>query len=262
MNGAINRHMLLLLLLLCTLATVAQTVVKGVITDAVTHAPMQSVSVYFKGGKGVTSSADGSYSLLTTNSRYTTIVFSYVGYKTLSKVIKPDTEQTINVEMELADTKNNVVVKTNRRGKYTNKNNPAVELIRQVIDNKEKNRITAYDYVSYDKYEKMEVLLTKTPEKLLNNKFLKNFQFIFQNNDTTKIQGRAMLPVYINEVASKKYYRKDPEKNKEVILAEKKVNFGEYLDVNGINSYLDRLYEDVNVYDNNISLLSNQFLVR
>jgi hypothetical protein len=69
-----------------------------------------------------------------------------------------------------------------------------------------------------------------------------------------------MLPFYIDEVSTKKYYRKNPEKYKTYIIGEKKVNFGEYLDVEGMNAYLDRMYEDVDVYQNNISLLGNQFL--
>lgn len=249
MNEMKNRVGFIILLSLFSFYTsVAQTVVKGVIKDANTHQPLQSVSIYFKGGKGITSAADGSYTLVTNNSRYNQITFSYVGYKTTAKAVVPNREQVVNIEMELGDAKGDVVVKTSKRSKYTNKNNPAVELIRQVIDNKDKNRITAYDYVSYEQYEKMEVLLTKTPEKLLKSKFLKNFQFVFQNNDTTKIQGRAMLPVYMDEVTSQKYYRKNPEKNKTYITAEKKVDFGDYLDVEGINSYLDRMYEDVDVY--------------
>ncbi|MCW3106074.1 MAG: carboxypeptidase-like regulatory protein [Segetibacter sp.] len=255
-----SRLVLVLLLAGSFITPYAQTIVKGVIKDAATQQALQSVSIYFKGGKGVTSAADGSYTLTTTNSRLTVVQFSYVGYKTITKTVTPDKEQVIDIALEVADTKRNVVVKTSKRSKYSNKNNPAVELIRQVIDNKDKNRITAYDYVSYEQYEKMELLLTKTPEKLMNNKLLKNFKFIFQNNDTTKIQGRAMLPVYLDETLSQKYYRKSPEKKKTYILGDKKVNFGEYLDVEGISSYLDRLYEDVDVYENNISLLQNQFL--
>jgi hypothetical protein len=255
-----DRMICLLLLVLPFISSYAQTTVKGVIKDAATQQPLQSVSVYFKGGKGVASAPDGSYTLSTNNTRINSIQYSYVGYKTVTKTITPNKEQNIDIFLELADVKNNVVVKTNKRGKYSNKNNPAVELIRRVIDNKDKNKISAYDFVSYQEYEKKEVLLTKTPEILLNNKFLKNFEFIFQNNDTTKIQGRAMLPVYMQEVSSQKYYRKNPEKKKTVILAEKKVNFGDYLDVEGINSFLNRMYEDVDVYQNNISLLTNQFL--
>ncbi len=260
MRQVFNRAVFVLLFTATFINSYTQTIVKGVIKDAVTQQPLQSVSVYFKGGKGVTSGSDGSYTLRTDNLKVSAIHFSYVGYKTITKTILPGKEQVIDINLEVLDAKSNVTVKTNKRSKYTNKNNPAVELIRQVIDNKDKNRISAYDYVSYEQYEKMEVLLTKTPEKLMNNKFLKNFQFMFQNNDTTKIQGRAMLPVYMEEVSSQKYYRKSPEKRKTYIIGEKKVNFGDYLDVEGMNSYLERMYEDVDVYENNISLLSNQFL--
>ncbi|HEX8461694.1 MAG TPA: DUF5686 family protein, partial [Segetibacter sp.] len=238
----------------------AQTIIRGVIRDAISQQPIQSVSIYFKGGNGVTSSADGTYSISTTSEKSTVVLYSYVGYKTVTKTILPNREQEININLELADAKSNVLVKTNRRGKYTNKDNPAVELIKRVIDNKDKNKISLYDYVSYEQYEKMELLLTKTPEKLMNNKLLKNFKFVFENNDSTKIEGKAMLPVYLDETISQKYYRKNPEKTKTIVLGDKKVNFGEFLDVEGISSYLDRLYEDVDVYQNNISLLGNQFL--
>ncbi|MEJ7685358.1 MAG: carboxypeptidase-like regulatory domain-containing protein [Segetibacter sp.] len=198
---------------------------------------MQSVSVYFKGGKGVASGADGSYTLTTGNTKLTVIQFSYVGYKAVTKAIVTNKEQVVNVNLELSEGKN-VVVKTNKRGKYSNKNNPAVELIRKVIDNKSKNKISAYDYVSYEQYEKMEVSLSNTPEKLINNKLFKNFKSIFENRDSTQIKGKALLPFYLEEKISQKYYRNNPEKNNTYILGDKKVNFGEYIDVPGISSYL------------------------
>src|SRR3954453_2773144 len=222
-----NRIVLTLLLLIaCFITSYSQTVVRGIIKDAATKQPLQSVSIYFKGGKGVTSGADGAFTLTSVNPKLTTVQFSYVGYKTITKNIFPGREQEINVQLEVADSKNNVYVTTNKRSKYRNKNNPAVELIRKVIEQKDKNRISAYDYVSYSQYEKMELLLTKTPEKLLNNKLLKNWKFVFENNDSTKIEGRAMLPVYMDETFSQKYYRKNPEKNKTYILGDKKVSFG------------------------------------
>jgi len=260
MNQFRNRLILMLMLLAGTTYGFSQTVIKGVVRDAGTQQPIQSVSVYFKGGKGVTTDAEGNFTISTTNEKYTVLLFSYVGYKPVSKNVMPNREQDMIVYMDVADAKRNVTVKSSRRGKYSNKNNPAVELIRRVIDNKDKNRITNYDHVSYEQYEKMELMLTKTPEKLMNNRFLKNFKFVFQNNDTTKIQGKAMLPMYLDETISQHYYRKNPEANKTFILGEKKVDFKEYLDVEGISSYLDRLYEPIDVYENNISLLTNMFL--
>ncbi|HSU50558.1 MAG TPA: DUF5686 family protein [Segetibacter sp.] len=236
-----------------------QTIVKGVVRDAISKQPLQSVSVYVQNGKGVTTKEDGSYEYATMNTLAKNIQFSYVGYKTLSKAITPNKEQTIDVELAIADVKNTVTVKS-KRGKYSNKNNPAVELIRKVIDNKSKNRISSYDFVEYEQYEKMELSLTNKPEKLLKNKLLKNVKFVFDNVDTTKIEGKYLLPVYMTEKLSQKYFRKNPEKQKTYVLGEKQVNYGEFIDNNGIKSYMNRLYEDVDIYENNVSLLTNQFL--
>jgi hypothetical protein len=243
----------------CAKTINAQTVIKGFIRDAVTHEPMAFVSIYFQGGNGVTSNDDGSYSIETRNAKYTTLVFSYTGYKKITKKIVPETEQTLNIDLETSNALSAVVIKT-KRGKYRNKDNPAVELIDKVIANKNKNRITAYDFVQYQQYEKLELSVTNKPEKIANSRLFRNYKFILDNVDTTTLEGKALIPIYLEEKLSENYYRKNPTKNKTYILAEKKVNYGDFLDDNGITSYLKRLYADINIYDNNVVILATQFL--
>jgi len=237
----------------------AQTVISGVIKDASTQQPLSFVSVYFKGAKGIISGEDGTYKLSTVNTKLTTVEFSYGGYKIVSKKIAPGTQTIIDISME-QEAMAEVIVKTNKRTKYSNKDNPAVELIRQVIDNKSKNRINAYNYVQYQQYEKMQLSLTNKPEKLAKNKLLKNYQFVLENTDTSKIEGKSLLPVYLEENLSNHFYGKNPAKETIIPLGQKKVNFGEYIDNDGISKYISRLYADIDVYENNISILTNQFL--
>lgn len=237
----------------------AQTVISGVIKDASTQQPLSFVSVYFKGAKGIISGEDGTYKLSTVNTKLTTVEFSYGGYKVVSKKIAPGTQTIIDISME-QEAMAEVIVKTNKRAKYSNKDNPAVELIRQVIDNKSKNRINAYNYVQYQQYEKMQLSLTNKPEKLAKNKLLKNYQFVLENTDTSKIEGKSLLPVYLEENLSNHFYSKNPAKETIIPLGQKKVNFGEYIDNDGISKYISRLYADIDVYENNISILTNQFL--
>src|SRR3954447_15817363 len=94
----------------------SQTIVKGIVRDAVSKAPLQSVSVYVQGGKGVMTKEDGSYEFITVNSGTKALKFSFVGFKTISKQIIPNKEQTIDVELPVGDTSNNVTVKS-KRGK-------------------------------------------------------------------------------------------------------------------------------------------------
>ena len=255
----IIKAVLLFTISCCTISVNAQTIIKGFIKDEVTHQPMSFVSIYFQGGKGATSNDDGSYSIETNNSKLTTLIYSYAGYKKITRKIIPSTEQTINIDLELANSLSDVVIKT-KRGKYRNKDNPAVELIDKVIANKSKNQITAYDYVQYQQYEKLELSLSNKPEKIAKNRLFKNYKFILENVDTTSLEGKALIPVYLEEKLSQNYYRKDPQKNKSYILANRKVSYGEFFDENGITSYLKRLYADINIYDNNINILTTQFL--
>ena len=154
----------------------------------------------------------------------------------------------------------NLVVKSKKKINYRNKDNPAVELIRRVIANRDKNRPEFYNYVEYEQYEKLQLSLSRISEKVTNNKLLKPFQFLFQNVDTTKIPGKSLIPIYLEEKLSKNYYRKQPEKRKMILEVDRKVNYGEFVDSNGVSSYLNRLYEDVDIYDNNISLFTREFL--
>jgi hypothetical protein len=247
------------ILSLWPVAQAQQTIVKGFVRDAITKKPMSLVSVVFKNSKGVSTGDDGSYSIQTTDPKKTILVFSYVGYKPVSVEIVPNEEQLVNVEMELTAAMTEVVVKRGR-GKYRNKNNPAVELIEKVIENRDNNRITSHNYVQYQQYEKLGLSLTNKPEKLANNRLFRKYQFIIENVDTTLIEGKTLLPIYIEEKISERYLRKDPEASKTRILAEKRVNFGDFLDAKGISSYLNRLYADIDIYENNINILASQFL--
>lgn len=65
----------------------------------------------------------------------------------------------------------------------------------------------------------------------------------------------------MEEKLSQVYYRKDPKTTKEYIIAEQKSEFDpKFVDNSGLSSYFNRLYDEVEIYDNNISLLTNQFL--
>ncbi len=238
-------------------------IVTGIVKDSATGIPVSNVSVYFKNAKGVRTDSSGMYFLQAeTESPVVYVEFSIVGYKKLRIPIKQDTG-TLEISVMLHPLYNelaNVVVTKKNKAKYRNKDNPSVELIRKVIDHKAENRLEGYNSASYEKYEKLQVSLSGLTEKLKKSRFTRKFGFVFENGDTSKIEGKSISPVYLEETISKNYYQKKPERNKTVIVAQKKVDFGEFIDSRGVSTYLNRLYEDVDIYNNNLSLLTNQFL--
>lgn len=153
--------------------------------------------------------------------------------------------------------------KVPKRSKYSNKNNPAVELIRKVIEHKDENRLEGYDYAQFQQYEKVSLGLSNISEKFKNRKIFKNYQFLFEKEDSD--QGAAetayTLPAYIEERLSNIFFRKKPNKTKQFILAEKRAQFDpKFVDNDGLSAYFNKLYQDIDIYESNIELVTNQFL--
>lgn len=250
-----------LLILFSNLATAQkQTIVKGKVFDAKTKQPLPFVDVTLKGTYvGVSTDLDGQY-LIRTKNPSDSIQVSFIGYKTMTQKIIQEEKQTLDFYLEEEGLRLESVTILAKKGKYRKKNNPAVELMRKVIANRDKNNIESADYYQYDKHEKLELDFNNITEEFKQRKAFKNFDFLWEYLDTSTVNGRIYLPIYIREILGKVHYRKNPKSKKEVRDAVKMTTFDEALDDKSISSIIDLLYQDIDLYDNNVNVLDNDFL--
>ena len=238
-------------------------VIRGEVTDSATHAPVPNVSVYFKGAGGVLTDSVGHFALIAAP-RFITdqhLQFSYVGYKNAS--VKVDiglSSQTVNIALLPGGSSLQDVEVGNTKKRYRNKDNPAVELIRQVVAHRDENRMSSYNYAQYGEYEKMVMSLSNFSDKIKDSKFFQKYKFLLENVDTSTFPGKSLVPIYLDETSSQVYYRKNPSGTKKIITGRNSVDFGEFIDTRGITDWLKALYADIDIYDNNITLFTNQFL--
>ncbi len=250
----------------------SKVLIRGRLTDAKTNDPILfgNVQLLTAPGQrpiGVQTDLDGAYLLTLTadslNTKAVTIQFSYVGYGSETRTITISPTQKVvalNVRLK-TDAKNlSEVTVRGKRERYRNRDNPAVTLIERVIRNKSKNRQESFRFYQYNKYEKIEFDLSNISEKFRNRKALRKFDFVFNHLDTSEVTGRVNLPIYLKETVGNVYYRKDPERKAEMIEGEKLTSLGGYVDDNGIKLYIEALFQEVNIYDNMISLLAQQFM--
>jgi hypothetical protein len=237
-----------------------KTVIKGKLTDSHNGNPIQLASVFIKGtSTGTLTNSEGKYYLETTL-KTGPITFSFIGYKTETREFQPGKEQVIDVTMAVSSiTLDEVVVRPERRS-YRNKNNPAVELIDKVVAGKKMNRPESFNYLEYKTYEKIQFALSNVTETFRSRNAFSKFSFIFENIDTTRRIGNDILPLFIKETVSSHYFRKEPQATKDIIQAEKSIKMEEYLNNKGASAYLNHLYQDINIYDNEILFLTNKFL--
>ncbi|HEY6901572.1 MAG TPA: DUF5686 family protein, partial [Puia sp.] len=240
-----------------------QAVFRGTVKDSATQTPLNNASITIKGLRGGARSNNEGHFRITTAQRAIDVTITNVGYNPITVHLDsiPNEEMVFILGHKFRDLESALV--KNQRRRYRNKGNPAVELIRQVIDHKDSNRIESYETANYKKYEKLVVYVDKLntiEDKINKNKLLRPYHFLVENSDTTKLPGRRLSPVYLEETYSDNYYRKRPEKSKSIVTGKKQVDYGELIDMQGISAYLNRLYQDFNVYDNNISVFTNNFL--
>ncbi|MBS1501320.1 MAG: carboxypeptidase-like regulatory domain-containing protein [Bacteroidetes bacterium] len=248
--------------LLISFTAVAQvTRVSGVVTDAKTKQTLPFVNIFAADSSvNVTSDVNGKF-VLQSSKPFKGIKVSYVGYKPVNLPVTPGQDQVVNVRLvPVSQQLTGVTITTSKAPKYRNKDNPAVELIRQVIAHKAQNRPESYNYVQYKEYDKMMFSLLNVSPNISDKKFFKKYKFLLDNRDSTSIPGKTLLPIYLDEKLSQVYYRKSPEKTKTILLAQKGVNFGSYIDNEGLGQYFKHMYYDVDIYQGDIFLMTNEFL--
>ncbi len=232
---------------------------KGTVTDLQTNEPVISASLYVSDyQQGTVSNTAGEFVLTVKNFEPTKnkLTVSCVGYKTeIVYLNSTKKEFKIKLQSQSQDLKEIVVNKQ----RYRNKNNPSVDLIRKVIENKPLNRAEALEYYETEKYEKVQFAINNITPDFQNKKIFKHFQFLFENIDSLKNEGKKILPMYLKEDISNYYYNRTPRQVKEIVSAHKAVTFPGF-DNKGIQDNIKYLYQNINIYDNNILFFTNEFL--
>lgn len=236
-------------------------IVNGLVRDSLTKETLPYVSVYFKGTvDGNVSDKSGKFNIHT-NSASRTVVASMVGYKEKQiKVKNIQTPQTIVFDLASDSYDITELVVKPKKEKYSKKNNPAVDFVSDMIKNKNMSDPLNNDYFSFEHYEKMSYALdnfTYERNKLLDDT---KFKFLFNYVDTSAITGKPILVVSFKESLEDVYYRKAPKSQKKVVKAIKSDGIDELLPQESVQTMLEEVFQEINIFDNEIPLLCYRFV--
>ncbi len=241
-------------------APVKDTTIKGVVVDSVTREPIPFALMFLKGSDaGTQADADGRFEI-TTKVNFICANFSMMGYTAKDVYVKKGNVNDITVELS-ADgvTLKEFVVRPGKEH-YSKKNNPAVQFMEKLRDMKEKYDPKNHDYFSYDRYEKMTFALNDFSEKKKDKWLFKKFKFIFDYMDTSEVSGKPILNVSVKEKLSTQLYRKSPNTEKEYVKGVKRAGVDEIVDEESVQRFLDDVFKEVDIFDNNIAIMQNRFV--
>lgn len=237
-------------LLFGTHSLFAQTTkVSGRVTDALTNEPIPFANVAFKGTTSGTVTDFNGYFSIETDKASDSLSASFVGYVPVTLRITKGKTQTVNFLLKVNKVDlGEVVIKAGE--------NPAIILLKKVIDNRDINDKRQLDSYKYESYNKMEFDLTDIPPDFKDKRLIKPFAFIFDNIDSSVTNSKPFLPFFITEALSDVYFRNNPKNTREIIKASKISG----LENESVTQFLGDMYQNIDVYDNYIDIFGKSFV--
>ncbi len=231
----------------------SQTKVGGRVFDNFT-VPVPFANVLFKNSnKGTITDENGRF-YLESDENYDILIVSFIGYQTKEITLDKRTTYEMRIELEEESSQLDEIVLLS--GKLSKKNNPAIEILRKIWENRRENGVKKFKQYSYDKYEKLEFDLNTIDSALINSRLFKGMEFVFDYSDTSRITGKTYLPIFINEAIYKVYGDNLMNLEKEILEGNKNSGFSNN---QAMIEFVKELYADYDIYDNYLKFFDKAF---
>ena len=241
------------------LAVHAQQQIKGKVTDAKTGEAIPFASVQYKGHNvGVVSNIEGQYAI----SRHAgwAVTYSAVGYVAQTVMVNASVRGVHDVKLQPDNRMLKEVTIKTKRGRYSRKNNPAVEMMKKVVAAKKQTHLDNHDFYQYNKYQKLTLALNNITPAVLDSPKYKKKQWMIDQVETCPYNNKLILPVSVEETVSQKIYRKKPHDEKVIVKGMHTSGINDLVQTGDIlSTVMKDVFTDVNIYDDQIRMLQYPF---
>ena len=246
-----------------------RTGISGTVVDGDTGETLPFVQIYFlqptenrgmiPSDVGTASDLEGHFSLNNT-AGYTRINFQMLGYKTEMITLRPGQNRKdvkVKLKPDVYGLQDIVVTPKNRKRDYKRKGNPAVELIKNVIANKDQHCVTTSDQYTAKTYSRMSFALDNIKMNFKKG-FWKNFAFVEKYIDSTGVYPN--VTVSIREQIGEEYYQRKPHREKKVLQKKRIFGIEDILASGTFKQATEAIFKEVEINDNSMNLLFNRFV--
>lgn len=256
-----KRIILLWVILISFAANLTAQKITGQVRDAATGEGIPMAYVHYKDHNlGVQSDIDGRFTIDRKVGWKLTVTF--MGYKTEEVSITKKTPNRLIIKLkentsEMAE----VVVKADKK-RYSRKNNPAVDLMRRVVEAKKRTHLENHDYYQYTKYQKISLALNDYKTAVRDSDSISSKKFNW--NERTEISPynhKVIMPLMVDETVKQHVYRKSPRAEKDIIHGQNSSGVNQ-LFVTGdmVNTALKEVFQDIDIYEDYVRLLQFPFV--
>ena len=234
----------------------AQVRIQGKVVDSFTKEAVVGATIKCEENQtGVSTDRSGNFTLIV-NKPTPEIQVSAIGY-IFQRVALDSLSAFVEVMLQ-QDSFHIEAVEINKKKKYANRN-PATELIDLVIQHKPKNKLEKKDSLYYEQYEKLKFGIVD-PQTVFG-RGSKSLSFFYNNVDSAVMDGKDVLSIYMQESLSDNYVQQNPSRTKKIIRVEQKTEFDQrYVNNPNIQSFMDYMFQPVDIYEESIYFINKQFL--
>lgn len=181
------------------------------------------------------------------------LTFSSIGYKSQTHTVNLAQEE-INIKLNAQGVQVSEVVVRSKRKRYSRKNNPAVELMRRVIENKKKANLENHDQYQFMKYQKLTFAQNDLDSSKLDKSWYK------QQIELSPYNNKYVLPLTVDETVTQHLYDKSDARNRDIVLGLSSKGLNKVMQTGDIlNNVLKEVFQDVDIYQDYIRLVQYPF---
>lgn len=227
-----------------------KTRIYGVVKDSLTGEPVPMASIFFQGTSiGTTSDFEGVFKIETNEAVPDSVSISCLGYLPQKAAIRKNQFQEIDFLLKTNSISLKVV-------EILSGENPADILLKKVWKNKKKNNPDNVPYYDCEVYGKLQVDVNNIDSSYFDTRATRPFNWILQFADTSMVNGKVYLPLFLSESVSDMFFRAEPKSNREIINAYKVSG----IENESVTRFMGKMYQSFSIYDNYITLFDKNFV--
>lgn len=238
--------------------------VHGVVRDSLTREPVPYATVMLSGsGQGVLTNDKGRYSITLASASLSTdsLIASAIGYDSRTLPVSSRIKSRIDFDLHSTGLMLSGVTVRPKREYYSKRNNPAVDFMQRIRSTSHLSDPRRKDNYNYDKYERITLALNNYHfNDSARGGWDKRFPFIKEYIDSSALTGVPILNVALREKASEVHFRHDPRTERELVKGLRQSGMDEVLDAKSMQTFYEDVMREIDIYDNDITLLQNRFV--
>ena len=233
----------------------AVTQITGLVRDSISREAVPYATVTLIGTDEGTIANDKGGFTINSRATFSKLRVTAMGYTPREVPVKAGQGSVVLVDLVPSGVELNEVVVRKGKEKYSKKNNPAVEMIKKLRQRRDDNDPRRFPNYGYTQYERMMMGFGNLDDVI---KKPEEQAWVEQYADTSLLTGRQVLPVSIKETVARDWYSDNG--HKQLILGTKSAGIDDHIDQENIKKVLDDFMGEVDIFQNDVTLLTNRFV--